>query len=315
MDRLTKYEKDRKMEKMHSKIASRTLVQFEELVKELEFELKQKEMRQLRDKDKIFLKLNYIRLAFENWFKWSVSKVQSLLNQQNKSKLDENEKIGQLDKLKDVKIIDELIKENFSNISATDELRQLILDHPKLSTDRYCYLSNYNENEDISISYHHSAVVMARVYLQAFKDCCMELENRIHLVETEKVTAAAAVLSESSSSFIQDLVLNVLSAINLDLNRDRNLADNGHLQNYLDGGMTGVDFVNQIIRQSNDSGSSNTNWQNKTKICDAIKHLLDEHQAHGMFSPSAKWEPGLEELLKKTLNEIFLPLANVSLIM
>ena len=84
------------MEKMHSKIASRTLVQFEELVKELEFELKQKEMRQLRDKDKIFLKLNYIRLAFENWFKWSVSKVQSLLNQQNKSKSDENEKMSQL---------------------------------------------------------------------------------------------------------------------------------------------------------------------------------------------------------------------------
>jgi len=78
--------------------------------------------------------------------------------------------------------------------------------------------------------------------------------------------------------------------------------------------LTGVDFVNQIIRQSSDSSTSNKNMQNQTKICDAIKHLLDEHQAHGMFSPSAKWEPGLEELLKKTLNEMFLPLANVSLI-
>ena len=97
--------------------------------------------------------------------------------------------MSQLDKLKDVTIIDELIKEDFSDISATDELRQLILDHLELSTDPYFYLSNYNENEDIIISYHHSAVVMARVYFQAFKDCCMELENHIHLVETEEVTA------------------------------------------------------------------------------------------------------------------------------
>jgi hypothetical protein len=314
MSRLTKYEKDRELEKMRNKVASRS-ARFADLLYELECELKN-DTRVLNDKDKTFLKLNYIKLALENWFKCSVCKVQSLLNRRNNkpNNSDDDDQISQLKKLNDVTKIDELAKEEFIEISATDELSQLILDHPELLSDFHC-LFNYYENGETTSSERlynldpHSSAIMARVYLQAFKDCCVELvENPINRINNEKETVDA-ILSESSSIFIKDLILNVLSGINLDLARDQILIDNLILQTYLGGEIIGVDFVNKVIHHS-----INEHWQYPTKIHEAIKRFSDEHQADGMLLSSAKWEPALEDLLKEWLSEIFLPETKVLLI-